>query len=307
MLKSLIDRRALALGLTGLLLATTPVLAAEIRVMSSGGFTAAYDLLVPEFERATGHRVVTSYGASMGTADDAIPQRLARGEPADIIILARSALDGFAERGIVRPDSRVDLAESRIGVMVRAGAPQPDISTVDALRRTLLAADSVAYSASASGVYVSTEMFQRLGIADQMARTARRIMSERVAVVVGRGDAQIGFQQISEITPFPTAQLVGPLPDELQRVTVFSAGILANAREGEAAVALLRFLSSPEAEATIRGTGMDPMPRGSHQRSGPSPKRERARAARSLPACTRAALLRSGTAFHCKMSAWRKQ
>ena len=132
--------------------------ATEIRVISSGGFTAAYNVLAPRFEKMTGKKIVSAYGASMGNAPDAIPQRLARGEPTDIIILARSALDDFAARGVVRPDSRVDLAESRIGVTVRAGASKPDISTVDALRQTLLAAPSIAYSASASGVYVSTEL-----------------------------------------------------------------------------------------------------------------------------------------------------
>jgi molybdate transport system substrate-binding protein len=112
----------------------------EIRVICSGGFTAAYNILAPRFEQVTGRKVVSAYGASMGNAPDAIPQRLARGEPTDIIILARSALDEFAAKGAVRPDSRVDLAESRIGVAVRAGAPKPDIATVDGLRRSLLAA-----------------------------------------------------------------------------------------------------------------------------------------------------------------------
>src|SRR4029453_13860758 len=134
----------------------------EIRVISSGGFTAAYKILAPRFEQMTGKKIITAYGASMGNAPDAIPQRLARGEPPDIIILARSSLDDFTAGGVVRPDSRVDLAESRIGVAVRAGAPKLDISTVDALRRTLLAAPSIAYSASASGVYVSTQLFKQL-------------------------------------------------------------------------------------------------------------------------------------------------
>jgi molybdate transport system substrate-binding protein len=132
----------------------------EIRVICSGGFTAAYNILAPRFEQITGKKVASAYGASMGNAPDAIPQRLARGEPTDIIILARTALDDFSARSVVRPDSRVDLAESRIGVAVRAGAPKPDISTVDALRRTLMGASSIAYSASASGVYISTELYK---------------------------------------------------------------------------------------------------------------------------------------------------
>jgi molybdate transport system substrate-binding protein len=231
----------------------------EIRVISSGGFTAAYNNLAPRFEQKSGKKIVSAYGASMGNAPDAIPQRLARGEPTDMIILARPALDEFAAQGVVRPDSRVDLAESRIGVTVRAGAPKPDIATVDALRRTLLAAPSIAYSASASGVYVSTELYKRLGIEAEVMPKSRRILSERVAAVVARGEAEIGFQQISEIVGVPGAELVGPLPDEVQRVTVFSAGVLANARQPQAAAELIRFLASPEAIETVMSTGLDPI------------------------------------------------
>ena len=176
-----------------------------------------------------------------GNAPDAIPQRLARGEPTDIIILARPALDDFSARSVVRPDSRVDLAESRIGVAVRAGAPKPDISTVDALRRTLLGASSIAYSASASGVYISTELYKRLGIEAEVMPKGRRILSERAAAVVARGEAEIGFQQISEIIGIPGAELVGPLPAEVQQVTVFSAGVLTIARQPEAAAELSGF------------------------------------------------------------------
>jgi molybdate transport system substrate-binding protein len=243
------------------LLGSARAQAREVRVISSGGFTAAYRLLVPLFEKASGVGVVSAYGASMGDAPDAIPQRLARGEPTDVIILARSALDGFVERGDVRPGSETDLAESRIGVVIRAGAPKPDIGSVEALRRTLLAASSIAYSASASGVYVSGEMFRNLGIEAEVAPKSRRILSERVAAVVARGDAEIGFQQISEILGVPGSELLGPLPGDTQRVTVFSAGILTKAREPEAAASLIRFLASPEAAATVASTGLDPIAR----------------------------------------------
>jgi molybdate transport system substrate-binding protein len=231
----------------------------DIRVICSGGFTAAYNMLAPRFEQVTGKKIVSAYGASMGNASDAIPQRLARGEPTDIIILARPALDDFTARGVVRPESRVDLAESRIGVAVRAGAPKPDISTVDALRRALLSASSIAYSASASGVYVSTELYKKLGIEAEAMPKSRRILSERVAAVVARGEAEIGFQQISEIIGIPGAELVGPLPAEVQQVTVFSAGVLTNARQPEAAAALIRFLASPDAAKTVASTGLDPI------------------------------------------------
>jgi molybdate transport system substrate-binding protein len=231
----------------------------EIRVICSGGFTAAYNILAPRFEEITGKKVVSAYGASMGNAPDAIPQRLARGEPTDVIILARSALDDFSARNVVQPDSRVDLAESRIGVAVRARAPKPDISTVDALRRTLLGASSIAYSASASGVYVSTELYKKLGIEADVMPKSRRILSERVAAVVARGEAEIGFQQISEIIGIPGAELVGALPAEVQQITVFSAGVLMSARQPKAAAELIRFLASPDAAETVASTGLDPI------------------------------------------------
>src|SRR6195256_3786895 len=155
--------RALALGFTGLLLLVGTASAAEVRVMISGGLTAAYNALVPEFERATGHKVITAYGPSMGTTVNAIPVRLERGEPADVLIMVGYALGDLAKQGKVVADSRVDLMKSPIGIAVKSGAPKPDISSVDAIKRALLAAKSVAYSDSASGVYVSTEMFQKLG------------------------------------------------------------------------------------------------------------------------------------------------
>src|SRR4029077_12786348 len=133
----------------------------------SGGLTAAYKALVPEFERATGHKVLTAYGPSMGTTVNAIPMRLERGEPADVVIMVGYALGDLVSQGKVVADSRVDLVKSLIGICVKAGAPKPDISSPEALKRALLAAKSIAYSDSASGVYISTDMFQRLGIADE--------------------------------------------------------------------------------------------------------------------------------------------
>lgn len=249
----------LALMLLALLALSAPTPAAEIKVMNSGGFTAAYRELLPAFERATGHSVATAWGASMGSAPDAIPVRLARGEAADIVILAASGLENLIRQGKVDPASRVDLARSGIGLAVRAGQPRPDISSVEAFRKTLLAARSIAYSASASGVYVSTELYQRLGIADQVGPKSRQILSERVGSVVARGDAEIGFQQISELLPIQGIHFVGPLPAELQRVTVFSAGILVDAREPEAARQLIDFLASPAAHETVARTGLDPI------------------------------------------------
>jgi molybdate transport system substrate-binding protein len=252
--------RALLLGLAGVLLLAGAADAAEIRVMISGGLTTAYQALVPEFERLTGNKVLTSYGPSMGTTVNAIPVRLERGEPADVLIMVGYALDSLVKQGKVVADSRVDLVKSPIGIAVKSGAPKPDISSADAVRRALLAAKSVAYSDSASGVYVSTEMFARLGIADAMKDKAKQIPADPVAGVVARGDAEIGFQQISEMLPVPGVDIVGQLPPELQKITVFSAGITTVSREPEAGKALIKFLGSPAAGAAIVKSGMEPIP-----------------------------------------------
>ena len=253
-----VDRKALIAVLSVLLLAAA-ARADEVKVMTSGAFTAAYLAIVPDFERATRNTVVTAFGASMGDAPDSIPSRLGRGEPVDVLIMADTALDDLIKQGQVLAGSRVDLVRSSIGIAVRAGAPKPDISSVAALRRTLLRAKSIAYSASASGVYVSTELFHRLGIADQVKGKSQRIDSARVGVVVARGDAEIGFQQISELLPVPGIDYVGPLPPEVQKVTVFSAGIAADSRHPDAARALIKFLSSPAVVPAIRKSGLEPV------------------------------------------------
>jgi molybdate transport system substrate-binding protein len=254
--------RSLALGFVGALLLAGSAAAAEVRVMISGGLTAAYNVLVPEFERLTGNKVLTAYGPSMGTTVNAIPIRLERGEPVDVLIMVGYALSDLVKQGKVIADSRVDLTKSLIGIAVKSGAPKPDISSAEALKRTLLAAKSIAYSDSASGVYVSTEMFQRLGIAEEMKGKARQIPAEPVAGVVARGDAEIGFQQISELRPVPGVDIVGPLPSELQTITVFSAGIATISKEPDAGKALIKFLASPAASAAIVKSGMEPIPAG---------------------------------------------
>jgi molybdate transport system substrate-binding protein len=250
--------RFLALTVAGTLLLTGTVQGAVVTVVSSGGFAAAYRALASEFERTTGNTLVTSWGPSMGNTPDAVPTRIQRGEPIDVVIMVGSALGNLIKEGKVIADSRVDLARSPIGVAVRAGAPKPDISSVDALRRALLAAKSIAYSDSASGVYVSTELFKRLGIVDQVASKSRMIPAEPVGAVIARGEAEIGFQQVSELKPIAGIDLLGRLPPELQKITIFSAGIVVGAREPEAAKALITFLASPAAAAAIRETGMEP-------------------------------------------------
>lgn len=250
--------RRVVLCLAALLLAG-PALAAEVRVVSSGGFAAAYRALVPGWEQATGNSVSTGWGPSMGKTVDAVPARLARGEPVDVLIMVGYALEDLVKQGVVTPGSRVDLARSGIGVVVRAGARHPDVSTSAALRQALLDAKSVAYSDSASGVYIQNEMFKRLGIAEQMASKARMIPAEPVGEVVARGDAEIGFQQMSELKPIRGIDLVGPLPPEVQQVTVFSAGVLARSGQADAARALIAYLAGPGAAAAITESGMEPM------------------------------------------------
>jgi molybdate transport system substrate-binding protein len=251
--------RKLVLGIAGALLLAGPASAAEVRVMISGGLTAAYKALVPEFERLTGNKVLTAYGPSMGTTVNAIPVRLERGEGADVLIMVGYALGDLIRQGKVVADSRVDLTKSPIGIAVKSGTPMPDISSAEAVKRALLAAKSIAYSDSASGVYVSTEMFQRLGIADQMKDKAKKIPAEPVAGVVARGDAEIGFQQIAELLPVAGVDIVGPLPPDLQNITVFSAGIATVSKEPEAGKALIKFLASPAARDAIIKSGMEPI------------------------------------------------
>jgi molybdate transport system substrate-binding protein len=225
---------------------------AEIKVLLSGALTAAYNELIPQFERATGNRIVSEYGlASVGS-------RIQSGELADVVILAGSGLDELIKQGKVLPDSRVDLVRSSIGVAVRAGQPKPDISSVEALKLTLLEAKSIAYSSSVSGVYVSTELFQRLGIADQVLGKSKRIEG-MVGTAIARGEAEIGFQQISELLPVQGIAYLGPLPPEVQRVSVFSAGIVASSKEQAAAKALIKFLASPSARQAIVKSGLEPI------------------------------------------------
>ena len=230
----------------------------DIIVMTSGAFTAPYLALIPQLEIVTKKKIVTAT-TSMGTGRDSIPSRLQRGEPVDVVIVADAALLEFIKNGKILAESHTPLARSAIGMAVRAGAPKPDINSVDGLKRTLLQAKSIAYSASVSGHYVSTELFQRLGIADQVASKSRLIGGgERVGAVVARGEAEIGFQQMSELLPVPGIEHVTPLPPEVQKVSVFSAGVAVGTSDPDAARALIRFLASPEAAPAITKSGLEP-------------------------------------------------
>ncbi|MGZ5676426.1 MAG: substrate-binding domain-containing protein [Usitatibacter sp.] len=237
--------------------------AADVHVMISAGFYGVYSELAPAFECASGHHVVTTRGPSMGDSPEAIPARLARGEAADVVILDGAAADELGRRGLVRADSKVELARSQIGMVVRAGAPKPDIGSVEAFRSTLLAAKSIAYSDSGSGTYLSTKLFTKLGVADQVAAKSRKVRGppsgEPVAAVVARGEAEIGFQQVSELIHVPGITFVGAIPAELQPGFSFAGALTSAARQPEAASALIRFLASPEAAPVILKAGLAPL------------------------------------------------
>jgi molybdate transport system substrate-binding protein len=240
------------------LLFVVPMCAADINVVTSGAFTAAYMELIPIYERETHNKVITGFGPSMGTTVNAIPMRLNRGESIDVVIMAVPGLDLLVKDGKIRQGSRVDLVRSLIGLAVKAGAPKPDISTVEALKRTLLAAKSIGYSDSASGVYLSNELFPKMGIWDQIKSKSRKIEADPVGGFVANGEVEIGFQQISELRAVKGIDIVGELPPGAQVVTVFAAAIPITSKQPEAAKALIRWLASPKAVDAIKKSGLEP-------------------------------------------------
>jgi molybdate transport system substrate-binding protein len=244
------------------LLAVRAASAADVQVMISSGFYGVYAELGPAFERASGHHLVTTRGPSMGDSPEAIPTRLARGEAADVVILDGGAADELGKRGLVRADSKTVLARSLIGMVVREGAATLDISSVEAFRNTLLAAKSIAYSDSGSGTYLSTKLFAKLGVADQIAGKSRKVRGppsgEPVAAVVARGEAEIGFQQVSELIHVPGITFVGTIPAEVQPMFSFAGALTSTVAQPEAASALIHFLASPEAAPIIVKAGLAP-------------------------------------------------
>jgi molybdate transport system substrate-binding protein len=242
--------------------------AAEIRVMLSGGFAVAYLELIPEFERATGHTVSTVRGGSTGTTPNSIPSRLQRGEPVDVVVMNGNALDGLVKDGKIAAGTHVDLGRTNLGLAIRAGSPKPDIGSVDAFKRAMRSAQSIAY-ASNGRTYLFTELFPRLGIADQVEGKSLMVegAAEAVGTAVARGEAEIGLHIMSELLPVPGIDVVGPLPDEIERIAplgrraVFSAGIVVGAKEPDAGSALIKFLASPAAAPVITKSGLEPFTR----------------------------------------------
>jgi molybdate transport system substrate-binding protein len=222
----------------------------NIKVMLSAAFKEAYLELLPQFERASGHTVESLWVASVQ-----MMSRLKGGEAVDLVILSAASLDELRKAGIVT--ERTDLVKSGIGVAVKAGAPRPDISSGAAVKRAVLAAKGVAYSTGPSGLYL-VGLFQRMGIADQIKHKVTQTQGQPSGGVVARGEAEIAFQQISELLPVPGIELVGPLPPDIQEITIFAAGLHAHAKSPDAAKTLVKFLTSPVAAPVIRSKGMEP-------------------------------------------------
>ena len=224
----------------------------EIQVMSSAAFKAAYLELVPGFEHATGHKVATRWIPGVD-----LMKRVGEGETSDLVIMQAGDIDKLINAGRIVAGSRVDLARSGVGVAVRAGAARPDIGSSEALKRALLAAKSVAHSTGPSGVYI-IKLFERLGIAAELKAKTRQVKGEPVGALVARGEVEIGFQQVSELLPVPGIDFLGPLPDDIQQITIFSAGLQKSAPQPDAAQALVKFITAPAAAAAIRKSGMEP-------------------------------------------------
>jgi len=237
----------------GTVMLTGVATAAEIKVIGSPGTREPYTLLVPGFEKATGHKVTTTWGGVTATA-----KRVADGEVADVVMLPAAQIDELIKLGKIVPDSRVNVASSGIGVAIRAGAPKIDAASSDGIRKALLAARTIAYSAGPSGIHME-RLIARWGLTDQLkARIVPPIPNVPIGEVVARGDADIGFQQVSELLPVKGIDYLGALPADIQEITVFSAGVHKAAGPTDAARALLKFLTAPEAAAIIRKTGMEP-------------------------------------------------
>ena len=251
--------RVLMGGLVAVFTLLPPARAAEpseLTVMTSVALTSALDELKPAFERRGDVKLAVTYGL---IAD--LKKRVLAGETADVIILSRPAMEDLAKESKIVPESLVTVASTPVAVAARAGAPRPDISTVDALKKTLLAAKSIVYAdparGGASGVYFA-RVIERLGIADELKSKTILVPGAQAADVVAKGEAELGVGQASEIVPVAGAQLVGPLPGELASTTVFAGAIGAGSKSSEAAKALFQFLTSPDAKAALKAKGFEP-------------------------------------------------
>jgi molybdate transport system substrate-binding protein len=224
---------------------------AQVRVLMSGGFRAAYEELLPQFEKTTGITVTTATGASQGDGPNTIGAQLRRGVPADVVIMSREGLAELFTDGRIATGSDVDLARVPLGVGIRAGTPRPDIGTVDAFKQTVLHAKSIGIQ-STSAIYLKTTVFPRLGIGDAMAGK----LSNAGAASVAKGEAEMVILPLSEILPVPGVELVGTIPPEIQFDQVFAAAVVKGAKDPDAAKRLIAFLASEKATPAVEKTGM---------------------------------------------------
>ncbi len=230
---------------------------AQMKVLISGGFSGAYERLLPEFEQASGIKVTTGSGASQGDGPQTIGAQLARGEKADVVILSREGLEGLIAAKRIATGTDVDLATVGVGAAVRAGAAKPDVSTADAVKQTLLKARVVAIPASTSGIWLVKELFPRLGIADTInVKVTPR--GTGATAMVAAGEADLAVLPLSEILHAPGVDLAGAFPAEIQFIQTFSAAVVAGASEAQAGKRLIEFLSSGRADEAIRSSGLEP-------------------------------------------------
>ena len=243
---------AAAAGLAAMLAFGAPASAADIRVLSTNALKTSLEALMPQFEKATEHKVVFVWGPAAN-----LKTQIEKGEAFDATILTTAGIDDLVKQGKLDGATRTPLARSGIGVAVRKGASRPDISTTEAFKRALLSANSVTYvEQGASGIYLK-DLFVRLGIADAL-KPKLKLAPTAAAEFVASGEAEIGMTQISEILPYTDAELVGPLPADIQLTTVFSAGVATDSKDAAAAKAFLAFLNSAAANAVKKSKGLDP-------------------------------------------------
>jgi len=229
-----------------------------LKVLISGGFDGAYRQLLPEFERASGIKVTTGSGSSQGTGPQVIAAQLGRGVPADVVILSREGLDELIAAGRIAPGTDVDLASALIGIAVRTGAPKPAVSSLEALKRALLGAKTVAVPASTSGIFLVKDIFPRLGVA-QMIEVTVTPRGTGAAAMVAAGEANLGLLPVSEILSADGVDFAGTIPSEVQLDQAFAAAVVAGSTALEQAKALIAFLASERAEEAIRKSGMKPL------------------------------------------------
>ena len=230
----------------------------QLKVLMSGGFSAAYERLLPEFKRASGIDVVTGSGASQGSGPQTIAAQLARGVPADVVILSREGLSELIAVKRIVAGTDLDLAQVPLGVAVRAGAPKPDVSTVEAFKQMLLRAKLIAMPASTSGIWMMTDLFPRFGIAEKV-RTKLAPRGTDATRMVAAGEVDLAVMPVSEILPAPGVAFVGSIAPEIQFVQIFSAAVVAGSGEIESSKRLIEFLASARAREAIRNSGMEPL------------------------------------------------